>query len=84
MAERIYSKEIFMTIEVDNLKTKITALETAVDSLIVLTKALAADFASAKEDPVEIQALADSVQGELDKVTAELAADTPPAPPVTS
>jgi hypothetical protein len=82
LAKKSLQQETHMTVEIDALKVKLAALEAGVDSLIDLAKTLAADFASAKEDPVEIQAIADSVQGELDKVTAAIAADTPPAVPV--
>jgi hypothetical protein len=73
----ILRKVVKMSVELDALKGKITALETAVDQLISITGQLAVDIVNAKEDPATIQALADSVQGEIDKVTAAIAADAP-------
>ena len=81
IVQRTHTEVTHMTLELDNLTAKVTALETAVDTLIGLAKQLAIDVAAAKEDPAAIQALSDSVQGELDKVAAAIAADTPPVVP---
>ena len=67
-----------MTIELDNLTEEVTEIETQADSIIALCNGLAEQLAAAKEDPVAIQALADSLKVKAQAIADAVAANTPP------
>ena len=78
---KTYAEVMKMSVELDALTAKVTEIETVDDSIIALVQGLAAQIVALKEDPVALQALADSLQGEIDKVQAAVTANTPAEPP---
>jgi hypothetical protein len=68
-----------VTKELDNLTAEVTDIETQADSIIALCNGLSALLTAAKEDPVAIQALADSLKVKAQAITDAVAANTPPA-----
>lgn len=75
-----------MTTEVQNMVDAVTELKGQVTSIVGVVNKLADLFAAAKEDPVEIQTLADDVKAQSQAIAAAVLAhplpgDTPPVPP---
>jgi hypothetical protein len=75
----ILSLEDRMTKELDNLTAEVTDIETQADSIIALCNGLSTQLADIKEDPVAIQALADSLKIKAQAIADAVAANTPPA-----
>lgn len=69
-----------MALTLDDLLAKVTALQTADDSLITLAGGLAAQLREIAGEPEKIQALADQLDAEALKVSAAVTANTIPAP----
>jgi len=68
-----------MSIELDNLESEV-AKNTEVDqSAITLLNGLAAQIAALKNDPVKLQALADSLKSSSADLAAAVVANTPAA-----
>lgn len=75
------NKEILnMSAVVDNLTAKVAKIEGAADSALVLLQGLSDYIKANVNDPVALQALADSLDTEGDKIAAAVAAN--PVPPV--
>lgn len=69
-----------MTQQLDNMTAEVTNAVTVEQSAIVLIQSIAAQLEAAKDDPVKIQALADSLKSNDDALAAAVAANTPAAP----
>jgi len=68
-----------MSAVLDTLTAQVAANTSVVDSAVVLIGGLAQQIQDLKNDPVALQALADSLKGEDDKLAAALVANTPAA-----
>ena len=79
LLEVVAQKEQHMTVEIDDLKVQVAAVETEAGSIIVLCNGLSAQLAAAKEDPAAIQALADSLKSQAQAIAAAVVANTPAA-----
>lgn len=76
----LHRLEIFLMAKFDEVLAKVTALETANDSLIALAQGLAQEIRDNASDPVALQALADRLDTDTAKVVAAVTANTPVAP----
>jgi regulator of replication initiation timing len=78
---RIEEKVNFMSIELDTLIEKVTAIETVGDSAIALLADLKVklDEAIASNDPAELQALSDRLGAQAQELADAIAANTPAA-----
>lgn len=65
---------------IDDLKAKVDAEKTVVDSAVALIKGLSAQLAAAKDDPAKVQALADALDAQTAELSAAVVANTPVAP----
>jgi hypothetical protein len=79
--EEIKKQEEHMTVELDNLTVQVKANEDLENSAITLLNGLSAQIAAIKNDPVAIQALADSLKANAANLSAAIIANTPAAPP---
>ena len=70
-----------MSKELDALTAKVTEATAVEESAIVLINGLSAQIVALKDDPAALQALADSLDAESQKLGAAVAANTPAAPP---
>jgi len=66
-----------MSKEVDALTKQIEANKTISGSAIILIQGLAAKIEASKNDPVALQALADSLRADDDALAAAITANTP-------
>ena len=76
----IQRKEEAMGAELDNLTAQVKANGDAEASAIVLIKGLADQIATAKTDPVALQALSDSLKASATSLSEAITANTPAAP----
>jgi hypothetical protein len=78
---RIEEKVNFMSIELDTLIEKVTAIETVGDSAIALLADLKVklDEAIASDDPAALQALSDRLGAQAQELADAIAANTPAA-----
>jgi hypothetical protein len=76
---RIEEKVNFMSIELDTLIEKVTAIETVGDSAIALLADLKVklDEAIALDDPAALQALSDRLGAQAQELADAIAANTP-------
>lgn len=65
-----------MSLELDALTAAVNNVTTIDESAIAMIQGLAAQIASLKNDPVALQALADSLNSESDKLAAAVSANT--------
>lgn len=65
-----------MSTELENLKAQVSASVDVQESAIILISGLAAKIAELKDDPVALQALADSLVAEKGKLAAAIEANT--------
>lgn len=79
----LLSAEGRMTAELQALTDEVAKTTALEESAIQLITGLADQVAAAKEDPAQVQALADSLREEAAKLAAALASNTPAAPPST-
>lgn len=68
-----------MSAELDALEAAVTENEGLDESIIQLVNGLAAQIATLKEDPVKLQALADSLRTQSAALSAAIQANTPVA-----
>ena len=68
-----------MSLELDALTAQVTENESLEQSAITLIQGIAAQLAAAKDDPVKIQALADSLKGSAASLADAITANTPAA-----
>ena len=74
---KMLHKEIIrMSTELENLKAQVSASVDVQESAIILISGLAAKIAELKDDPVALQALADSLVAEKGKLAAAIEANT--------
>lgn len=66
--------------ELDALTAEVTRNTEVDQSAIALITGLAAKIETLKNDPVALQALADSMRGSTDQLAAAVVANTPAAP----
>ena len=76
----VQEKEEIMSKELDALTAQVKANTDVEASAVILIQGLAAQIAEAKDDPVKIQALADSLKGSADTLAAAVSANTPMSP----
>ena len=76
LLRKILQEVINMTVELDALTAEVTDIETQADAIIALCNGLSAQLAAAKEDPVAIQALADSLKVKAQAIADAVAANT--------
>lgn len=69
-----------MSPELQKLTDKVAANNVVVESALTLIQGLADQIAALKNDPVALQALADSLDAEDTKLAAAVAANTPATP----
>jgi peptidoglycan hydrolase CwlO-like protein len=70
-------KEIFlMSQEMDNLTSRVERCNTVMDSAAALLGTLSTEIAKLKNDPVQLQALADRLNAETDELAAAVASNT--------
>lgn len=81
---QIEEREGKVMVTLDDILAKAEALGTADDSLEALVKGVQQQLADAAGDPVKKQAIFDSLEANLAKVNASLAANVPPATVVTA
>ena len=77
----IYLEVEGMSAQLDQLKAEVTRATTVAESAVALINGLAAKIEQLKTDPVALQALADELKADTDKLSAAVEANTPPAPP---
>jgi chromosome segregation ATPase len=77
--KELYHEVRRMSAALDTLTAQVAANTSVVDSAVVLIGGLAQQIQDLKNDPVALQALADSLKGEDDKLAAALVANTPSA-----
>lgn len=84
--DALLSSEGRMTAELQALTDQVTQTTALEESAIQLITGLAGQLEAAKEDPAQVQALADSLKAESAQLAAAIAANTPaaPAPPATT
>jgi peptidoglycan hydrolase CwlO-like protein len=68
-----------MSAELDTLTTEVAENNAVIDSAVTLISGLAQQIASLKNDPVALQALADSLNTKSNELAAAVAANTPAA-----
>ena len=78
--DRVLRKEKVMSKELDALTAQVQANTEIEESAILLINGLAAKIEAAKNDPAALQALADSLKAEDDKLAAAVAANTSAEP----
>jgi len=71
--------EISMSAQLDALTAQVALNKSLTDSILAVVNGLAAQIEAAKTDPVALQALADSLKSDDDKIAAAIQANTPPA-----
>ena len=69
-----------MSIQLDALEAQVKANADVEESAIVLINGLAAQIVALKDDTAQLQALADSIKAESDKLSAAVVANTLIAP----
>lgn len=79
LLKEVLIKEEQMSVELDALTVQVEANEDLEQSAIVLIQGIAAQLAAIKDDPVKIQALADSLKVSADKLAEAITANTPAA-----
>ena len=72
----LHKEVIKMSNELENLKAQVTASIDVQKSAIILIGGLAAKIAELKEDPVALQALADSLVAQKGELAAAIEANT--------
>jgi hypothetical protein len=77
----ITSKEQRMSQQLDDLTAEVTRNTSVEKSALALIQGFAAQLAAAGTDPVQLQALRDSLAANDDELAAAVAANTPSAPP---
>ena len=65
-----------MTVQMQSLTDQVTANNQVIESAITLINGIAAQLAAVKDDPVAIQALADSLAAEDTTLAAAITANT--------
>lgn len=76
-------QEATMSAQLDALKAQVAENTVLESSAVQLITGIAAQLASLKDDPVAIQALADSLKASATSLSAAITANTPEEPPVT-
>lgn len=79
MLEGIQRKEKAMSAQLDALTVQVKENTDVEASAVILLQGLAAQIQSMKEDPVALQALADSLNVSADNLAAAVVANTPAA-----
>lgn len=82
--DRVIRKEKIMSKELDALTAEVTRNTKVDQSAIALLEGLAAKIEAIKADPVALQALADSMKSDSDKLAAAVLANTPADPEATA
>jgi hypothetical protein len=77
----ILSKEILMSVELDDLTAQVTANTDQIASAITLINGIAGRIEAAGTDPVKLKALTAELRAKDDELAAAVAANTPAAPP---
>jgi chromosome segregation ATPase len=75
--DAITRREIAMSAELDTLTAAVANATTVEESAITLLNGLSAQIVALKNDPVALQALADSVNSEATKLADAVTANTP-------
>lgn len=81
--DSIIGRQIAMAGELDNVTREVQENGNVIDSAVTLLSDLAAQIESLKNDPVALQALADSLDANSKKLADAIVANTPngPTPP---
>ena len=77
LIEQVITKEIHMSVELDNLTAEVAEVNSVQQSAITLLQGLSAQIASLKTDPVALQALADSLDASSKALADAILANTP-------
>ena len=75
------AQEADMSAQLDNLKTKVAANTTVIQSAIVFINGLAQALKDARDDPAAIDALAAELETRDQELSGALVTNTPAAPP---
>jgi prefoldin subunit 5 len=73
----LLAREKTVMATLDDVKTKVEAENTVIDSAITLLGDLSAQIAALKNDPAALQALADEIDAKKAALAAAVAANTP-------
>ena len=76
LLHKILRKVENMSLELDNLTAEVAENTEVIESAIVLIEGIAAQLEAITDDPVQIQALADTLNDESNKLAAAIAAHT--------
>lgn len=79
MLQASKNREVRMSAELDALTVKVEETRTVVGSAVTLIGGLAAQIAALKNDPVKLQALADTLQASKQSLADAITANTPAA-----
>lgn len=78
--DRLFSLEVLMSKELDDLEAQVTKNEDVEKSAVVLIQGIAAQLAAAGTDPAKLKALSAGLQSSADALAAAVAANTAPPP----
>lgn len=79
LVKQMLEKEQIMSEQLDKLTTEVTETVTVQQSAILLLQGLSAQIAAMKDDPIALQALADSLDASSNALAEAIAANTPAA-----
>lgn len=78
--ERLERKVDTMSVQLDALKAEVQKNTTVTQSALALIQGLADQIVALKDDPVQLQALADQLRGDSSALAAAVTANTPTPP----
>lgn len=81
LIQQILTKLTETQMTLDELKTKVEAENTVIDSAMTLLNGLSAQIRDLSTDPAKLQALADEIDAKTAALSASVAANTPATPP---
>lgn len=74
-----HGQETHMSAQLDALKSEVERNRTVEESAVALLNGLSTQIAALKDDPVALQALADSLKSDNDSLAAAIVTNTPQA-----